>query len=277
MRIALCISSFRKRNIQLYEAFKKGVERHGDKLIYYGVPEIECSPKEHIRIIIGTMDKKQCVDGIHRFVLDKGYDRYHIGIGEWLHWSIRYMPDWPETRLMFNAPHDRTNTLRMRLQPRKKRGTVITVATSSQKYCNHHNLGNATEYAKSIIQQIKSNRKIWYRPKPSFSAAVPIKGTHYDRTKGTKAMKILFNETHVLITDGSHIGARSVINGVPAITLDGGIGHAVTGHTLNDLENPYWPKEKKRINWFADMGYSHYTIPEITQGLAWEIMKQKLQ
>ena len=278
MDIALCIKANRIRNKQLYYALKKGIKKHGDKLIYYATPESNCSPKEDIRFIIGNLDKKQCVDGIHRFVFDKGYDRKNITGSKWLHWSIRYMPDWPETRLLINAPHDRIKTIRMKLLPRKKSGTIITVATSSQKYCNHHHLGNATEYATDIIRQIKekSNRKIWYRPKPSFTDATPINGTHYNRTKGSRAMKTLFNKTRILITDGSHIGARSVINGVPAITLDGGIGHSVTGHSLDNLEDPYWPDEKKRKNWFADIGYSHYSIPEIESGLAWEIMKQKL-
>ena len=270
------------RNIQLYNALEKGMKKHGDKLIYYDTTETNCSPKENIRFVIGIKDNKQRVDGIHRFVFDKGYDRKNIHnhpYSEWLHWSIRYMPDWPETRLLFNAPHDRIHTLKMKLLPRKNTGTVITVATSSQKYCDCHNLGNATKYATNIIRQIKekTNKKIWYRPKPSFGNAVPIKGTLYDRTKGSKAMRKLFNKTYVLITDGSHIGARSVINGVPAITLDGGMGHSVTGHSLNNLEDPYWPSEKKRENWFADIGYSHYSIPEMTQGLAWEVMKQKLQ
>ena len=270
-----------KRNEQLRKALEKGMKKHGDKLTYYDTTEPNCSPIENIRFVIGIKNNKQCTDGIHRFVFDKGYDRKNIhshSYSEWLHWSIRYMPDWPETRLLFNAPHDRIHTLRMKLLPLKKNGTVITVATSSQKYCDCHNLGNATEYATDIIRQIKekSNRKIWYRPKPSFSSAVPINGTHYNRTKGSKAMKTLFNKTRILITDGSHIGARSVINGVPAITLDGGIGHSVTGHSLDNLEDPYWPDEKKRKNWFADIGYSHYSIPEIESGLAWEIMKQKL-
>ena len=294
MQIALCIGEttpdpilkakgitaqkiYRVRNERLCNAIKQGITKHGDRVIHYNSREVKCFPKEDIRLIIGTLDIKQCNDGIHRFVFDKGYDRRKINATEWKHWSIRYMSDWPETRLMFNAPHDRIHTLGTKLHIKRKNQAVITVATSSQKYCDHHNLGNALEYTKSIIQQIKkiSNREIWYRPKPSFRGATPIKGTHYNKGKGSS--KAMLNKTHVLITDGSHIGAKAVINGIPAITLDGGMGHSVTGHTLDNLEKPYWPDEKKRKNWFADIGYSHFSISEIEKGLAWEVMKQKLQ
>lgn len=279
MDIALCASILRIRNRRLCEALKEGLKKHGDTLIHYNSPEVQCSPKEDVRLIIGNLDTKQCIDGIHRFVFDKGYDRGRKNIDEWIHWSIRYMPDWPETRLMFNAPQDRTNTLRMELRPRKKEGTVITVATSSQKYYTHHHLGNATEYSANIIAEVKkiTKRKIWYRPKPSWHGAVPIKGTYFHRARGPDAMKALFNKTFLLITDGSHIGSRSIIEGVPAISLEGGMAYSVTGHSLDNLEDPYWPNEQKRKNWFADIGYSQYTIPEIESGLAWEIMKQKLQ
>jgi hypothetical protein len=59
------------RNKRLLDALKTGVEIHGDKIVHYNSPEKKCSPTEDVRIIIGNRDKKQCVDGIHRFVFDK--------------------------------------------------------------------------------------------------------------------------------------------------------------------------------------------------------------
>lgn len=280
MDVALCIgTSALRRNKFLEKALSAGLKRHGDKIIPYGTRELKCSPVEDVRIIVGIVDTEQCVDGVRRFVFDKGYDRKNMGPRQWLHWSIRYMPEWPETRLMFNAPHDRMGTLRMSLHARRPPGSRIVVATSSQKYCYHHNLGNANEYAENIVKELKKKTKleIWYRPKPTYKGAVPIKGTHFDQDKGSKALKRIFDNAHLLITDGSHIGSRAVIGGIPAITLDGGMAYSVTGHTLDNIEDPYWPDEKKRLNWFADIGYSHYTIPEITEGLAWEVMKRKLQ
>jgi hypothetical protein len=287
MNVALCINldplyvntNTLRRNSQLHNALVDGLRHHGDKIISYNTKEINCSPMEDVRIIIGNRDKKQCVDGIHRFVLDKGYDRRSLEKHTWLHWSIRYMPEWPETRLMFNAPHDRMDTMSMRLHARRPPGKTIVVATSSQNYCHHHDLGNANEYAEDIVTQLKKNttREIWYRPKPTYKEAIPIKGTRFNQGKGLKALKKIFESAHLLITDGSHIGSRAVIEGIPSITLDGGLAYSVTQHTLHNLEDPYWPSEKRRLDWFADIGYSHYTIPEITRGLAWEVMKQKLK
>jgi hypothetical protein len=139
-------------------------------------------------------------------------------------------------------------------------------------------LGNANEYAKNIVNTIKNKTvyRIWYRPKPSFKEASPIEGTYYDRERGRHALNLLLENTHLIITDGSYISSQAVINGVPAIVLNGGIAYSVTGHTLDNIEDPYWPSKRKRLNWYADIGYSHYTIPEIASGLAWEVMKQKI-
>lgn len=281
MRAALCLVTKNSlRNTRLHKALKAGLRVHGDELIYYPQPEINCmpAPTENVRFIVGNRDTKQIDDGIHRFVFDKGYDRKHISESEWLHWSIRHMPSWPESRLLVDAPHDRIDTLSVELEERKTTGDIITVALSSQKYCTQHHLGDARKYAENLIAEIKkiTNRPIVYRPKPSYHDAGPIKGTKFNHSKGSSVMRRIMNSSHVLITEGSHISSRAVIAGVPAISLDGGMAYSVTGKTLDNLEEPYWPDEKKRKNWFADIGYSHYTIPEIASGLAWEVMKQRI-
>ncbi len=287
MRVAFCGNNLRTRNKLLIRAFEQGLLKHGDKIIVYAERESRCKPKpkENIRINLGVIDTKQCEDGVQRFVLDKGYDRRKLESGDWIYWSIKYMEDWPETRLLCNAPHDRINTLKQLLATSRKpqnKNHVITLALSSQKYCIHHDLGDAHKYAKGIIEQLKTSRIVLYRPKPTFAEARPIVGTLFDKRKGRKNKKggglpATLNKTHVLITHGSSVAANAVIAGVPAITLGGGIAYGVTSHTLDNLENPYWPSERERYNWFADIGYSHYKLEEIESGLAWEVMKLKLQ
>jgi hypothetical protein len=286
MKVAFCAGEHRARNRHLGKALEEGLHKHGDELIFYNSQEQKCNPTEDVRIIHGVTDtkQKQSMDGIHRFVFDKGYNRTTIrGANEWVYWSIRYMPSWPETRLLINAPHDRLRTIRKTIpKPRKSiyQNTKITLALSSQKYCDHHRLGNATKYAKSIISKMKTKRHIIYRPKPSFAGAVRIKGARFDygmmRGKSIGLRRTL-DRTHVLVTHGSGVALNAIIAGIPAITLGGGIAYGVSGHSLKNLEDPFWPDAKHRLNWLADVGYSHFTLDEMRSGLAWEVMKISLQ
>jgi hypothetical protein len=271
------------RNKLLVESIKIGVTKHGDKITHHPNHEIFCRPTEDIRINIGVLDVKEGSDKVSRFLFDKGYDRGTIKnstIREPAQWSVKYMLDWPETRLICNAPHDRLYTMPTPINPYRfwSSGEAIVFASSSQKYANHHNLGNSTTYAKKVINILQKNtdRPIWYRPKQTFREAVPIAGSFFHTKRSINGMLEALSNAHLLITDGSTIAAYAVLYGVPAITLAGGIAYGVTGHDLDNLEDPFWPTDEQRKNWVADIGYSQYTREEIESGLTWDVMKQRL-
>lgn len=77
------------------------------------------------------------------------------------------------------------------------------------------------------------------------------------------------------ITKTSNACVESLLEGVPVITDDElTIAYDVCGHDFSDIENPHMPD---RTQFFYDLAYCQWSIPEIKVGMPWMHLKPHIQ
>lgn len=79
-------------------------------------------------------------------------------------------------------------------------------------------------------------------------------------------------EAACVVTWNSNSGVDAVLAGVPVVTTDeGAMAWPVTSHSpFEPLVTP------DRNEWFRDMAWKQFTLPEIQSGFAWEIVRQAM-
>lgn len=160
-------------------------------------------------------------------------------------------------------------------KPISKAGPVV-LALSSQKYCDFHGLGDATEYAHELVAAIGKRvpmRDIVYRPKPSWTAFKPIAGTKLSRPPET--MADLLPRAHVVVTHGASAAIDAVIAGVPAIVMGECAATPVSG-ILKQIAAPFFPPERERMEWLANLAWCQWSLNEIRSGEMWAFIQREI-
>lgn len=158
---------------------------------------------------------------------------------------------------------------------------AIIYAGSSQKYSDFHGLGPAQEYAETICRRIgkqKTGRPIIYRPKPSWTEAVEIKGTLFSRPP--QMLAPLLVGAYALVTHGSHAGIDAIVAGVPAIILGPGAARPVAAGTdvLALATQPLaFPSDEERFKWLAAIGWWQWTLEEMKSGQTWRFLREEME
>jgi hypothetical protein len=236
-------------------------------------------PEADIAVIMGVKGAtKKIMDdylksGRQCLYLDKGYVRRKVegcGISEYYRLSVNstqptnYFQTIPQSSKRWDKLG--YNLQRMYKNPE---GAII-FAGSSQKYCDFHGLGDATEYAQSVIKEIRkcSNNEIIYRPKPSWSDATPIEDTTYSGPE--RKIWVELENAYCLITHGSNAAFDALINGVPVIILGDGVARPLSRTKISDINNLYYPNGIERLQWFYDLAFCQWRIDEICSGRFWK-------
>ena len=229
-----------------------------------------------VAFMVGVKSKRlfeQCVDqGITPVMMDKGYIRSRAeGSRVWEYWRVSVGAHHP-TKIMAwqTEPSDRWDSLGVKLEPWKKKGSHILLAGSSAKYHNFYNLPDPTEWAQGVVDQIReySDLPIIYRPKPSWKEAVPIAGTSFTENR---AITQDLENAHCMITHGSNACFEALTMGIPCIVLGDGVGRLISRDTVagvNDLIRP------EREQFFANLAYYQWTEKEMMAGHAWAFMRE---
>lgn len=145
---------------------------------------------------------------------------------------------------------------------------------SSQKYCDFKKLGDATAYAVKVIGRVRrycKDKKIIYRPKPSWKNAVPIENTIFSHGPGIEKD---ITKSSFVVTHGSNGALDAIRLGIPALVLGDSIAKPVSMTDYPQLKdkNLYFPDEESRHQLFYDLAYCQWTMEEVESGLAWEYM-----
>lgn len=175
---------------------------------------------------------------------------------------------------------ERWEALRIVLQPPRSahHRDAIILALSSQKYCTFHGLGDATDYAKSIVAEIRKTnykRQIIYRPKPSWHDFKLIEGTKISRNPEYLAHLLL--SAYTLVTHGSSAAVDAIIAGVPAITLGPSAAWPVSGKSLKTINAPYFPSDAARFTWASNLAWCQWSVPELQSGEGWGFIRGELE
>jgi hypothetical protein len=154
----------------------------------------------------------------------------------------------------------------------RESGDYIVLAGSSAKYHDFYGLPEPTEWAKRIVGGIRqhTDMPIFYRPKPSWKEAVEIDGTTFSGPQDK--LGSLLNRAHCIVTHGSNISWEASLYGVPSIVLGNGVGAALGGTSLAQINDPPMPD---RDPWFAALSYFQWTEEEIASGRMWKFLSKQ--
>ncbi len=153
----------------------------------------------------------------------------------------------------------------------EERGDSIMVPGMSDKAAEVCGLGGVGEWERGVIEEIRrhTDRPIIYRPKPGARRAPPpaIPGTSYSFTN--ESVEEALRRTWCVVTHHSNVAVDALVNGVPAITTDGGAASAVCSSDVSLVDDPPFPSEKERARFFADLAYTQWTPDEFANGVFW--------
>lgn len=276
----------------LATAFKAGAEGHGEQVeieltTHYSMPRSDTD----VAVMIGVKGKSRLIIDDHRAMgksiiyIDKGYFRIPNTYPDRLSRSLYYktsINDFQPLEYLMRRPMpgDRWEELQCRhhleVKPWREEGERIVWLGPSQKYCNFHRLGDATEFSEKTIKLIakRTTKKVVYRPKHSWADAVPIKGTEFSRPP-TK-IEDEFKTAYALATHGSNTSAEAILAGVPVLALGPAIARPLAETDIKKISNIRVPTDEERLQWLHNIAYCQWTVEEFTSGLAWSHLKKRL-
>lgn len=291
MKVTLYLSEkiqgggIKERELNIGNALKSGFEKHGDQVVIVPAHEfVRPDWDTHLAVVIGIKGHSKRICEEYRrgarppMLVDKSY----FGRTEYVRLSVGgFQP--PYAHAVKRQP-DRWHRIRdefhIEVKPKQKGGRYFIYAGSSQKYCDWHDLGDATTFAESVCHSINktthSEIPLLYRPKPSWVAghpedAKPIPDTQFSGPD--KKLGVLLPDCKAVITHGSNAAVEAVIAGVPAIVISKNACAAdvVAEKNIANIRDPFFPEDVARLQWLYDLAYLQFNLAEIAAGLAWEI------
>jgi hypothetical protein len=230
-----------------------------------------------LAIVVGVKN----LDLLHKYrainipvvYFDKAYDRadknmWRVSFND--HQPTDYMRGMPRCddarRLKFGWKFDKWKT----------GGRYILFAGSGNKYHTMKGLGNATEYATRMIRLIReiTDRPIVYRPKPSFTAALPIEGSIFSRAKHIGED---LRDTFCLVTYGSNACFNALQSGVPSIVLGDGVTRDISSNSLMNINNPRLATGTAVDDLLSKLAYFQWSYDEISDGTFLKFIKREMR
>lgn len=215
--------------------------------------------------------------GRHAVIIDKSYFRHSSE--RCVRLSVdRFHPI--EYLLHVRKPGDRL--LRFGALVRKEkvdRGRHILIAGSSQKYCTWHGLGDATEYARSIVDEIRrhTDRPIIYRPKPSWKDAVPIPGTKFSYGED-RPFSADLESAHAVVGWGTNAMVEALVQGVPTFNVGPrSVVWPLCNLSLDALEAPAISDQERRQQYLSNVAYCSWSLQEIATGKVLPHLMEQLE
>ena len=107
-----------------------------------------------------------------------------------------------------------------------------------------------------------TERPVIFRPHP-LADLPPFKGMGYSKAP----LKEDLFDAHAVVTFNSNSAVEALLEGVPVFAEDeGSMVWNVCNRHLKDID---YPTKHYRAQWFNDLAYAQWTIPEIAEGKAW--------
>lgn len=216
--------------------------------------------------------------GKHVIYFDKGYFRHRGPNRTWEYWRI-CVDDHHPTAYVGAARHgckrwDKIAHRRgVELKDWRETGHQILYAGSSDKYHAFCGLPDPTTYAIEIFRQIRkvSDRKIVYRPKPTWLEAEAIAGS--ELSGRDKDIGSALRSAWCMVTNGSNAAFEAICNGIPCVVLGNGIAKPISSQSIDDIETVKLPSYHERNQWLWNIAWCMFTEEEMKHGLAWAAIK----
>jgi len=150
----------------------------------------------------------------------------------------------------------------------KDNGEHILLCPSSPMVCYYINNLTQEDWLKQVGEEIRkhTDRPIKMRNKPRPS----------NEFWGTDIKDDLKNAWCV-VTNMSLAAIDGVLNMTPAFTHQNHVASLITGQKIEEVERPYKPEREKVEEWLNMVSNHQFTIQEIEDGLAFDILKAQYQ
>lgn len=130
----------------------------------------------------------------------------------------------------------------------------------------------AEEWERNAVAALRkvTDRKIVYRPKPSWTGAKPIEGTSF--SPRSESLNDVLRDCHAVVTHHSNTAVDALVAGVPVFCLEG-VASPLALDDLASIENPVTPDGREQ--WAADVAWTQFSVKEMQCGLAWRHLKDE--
>lgn len=152
-----------------------------------------------------------------------------------------------------NKPLDRWRKLNITMKPWRKTGSKIVVAPVSAHVARLEQFDPHAWLQATVATLAKfTDRQIEIKPKD-----------------GDKPLSAVLKDAWALVTMDSNAAAEAILHGIPVITSSKNAASPVGLTDLKMIEEVITPE---REQWAANLAYQQFTIEEITNGVAKEIL-----
>lgn len=267
MKICIFADPRIRRSVEIADALRKSAHRLGWKSEV--VETVHKEPRGDLIAGYGWRNREifeaYRKAGLHYLYFDLGYwgrkksrsdvSGYHKAVFDARHATGYFRRGRPHDR-MAGAPE---------IVPWNGGGTHIIVAGLSAKAAMASDRG-VMEWEHETIAKLRqiTRRPIVYRPKPSWKAARPVDGTIF--SPRSQLIGEVLQSAHALVTLHSNAALDALAAGVP-IYAEEGVGSVMSMRSLDQIEHPPYPEGREQL--FADVGYCHWSVPEIANGTMW--------
>lgn len=214
----------------------------------------------------------------------------------WLYFDKAYNRDWPRwwrvafceqqpTKYLMNISRSEDRAAAQgwltRMKLWRERGKHILYCGSSAK-CHDflgHEEADPTAYAAQVIAEIRklTRRRIVYRPKPSWKAAVPVPGADFSARGKAGDIYAALRGAYCLITHTSSTCFDALLVGVPSIVLGDGVTRPISSTSLDDVERPKLASESECRQLLSNLAYCQWNLDEIRSGRANGYLREIVQ
>lgn len=255
----------------------EGVRRVGDtaKIIstsYYYQPEAEVAVFYGFDAMLRRIFRDYRARGKPVVLVDLGYWGRRDG-GRLSGYHKVSVNDRHPTEYFQRVQHDssRVDALGLTIAPWRTPGSAVIVAGMSAKAALVEGFRPSEWEQKtiSLLQQI-TDRKLIYRPKPSWGEAKPIAGAQY--APGDIDIAQLLSDCHAVVTHHSNVAIDGLILGVPAFCT-AGAASPLACSDFTKIDEPIYPEGRHQL--VNDLAFCQWTVAEIRLGLPWRHLKNE--
>lgn len=164
---------------------------------------------------------------------------------------------------IIDRPGNRLAATGQKFRKFRKDGSRILLAPPSQKLLNFYDIDLDT-WMEQTTAEIKqhTDREIVVRLKQGRSVR-----------QNTNTMEMaLDDDIYCLVTYSSIAAGEALLLGKPAVTLGPNAAAPLCSQTIADIENLFIPSLDEVEAWARHLSYCQFTVPEMQNGTAWQIL-----
>lgn len=218
-----------------------------------------------------TIFREALARGMRYVLLDKGYTRSgHMRVSVDSFQPTAYMGRYASRGDRWKQLEDAGYEAHKYVE----RGRYILLDGASNKYCLWNDLGSWQEWGQAQVSRIAqyTDRPILYRPRPSHNEAPIVEGAVL--TEGALADDL--NRSRVVVSHGGNIGFDSLLHGVGHFAIGNSVARPVSETDWAMIDQPLWPRDRKRREWLNSVAYCQWTADEVASGLGWRHIREVL-